>query len=82
MKRALISVAIGNVLAQKGGTVAAMGGEVVGMARADFKDRIAAMQMRGTIRTCVKNARREFNRTARSNSRAVEEMMADRRPAP
>jgi hypothetical protein len=67
MKRALIGAAIGSVLARKSGTVVSMGGEPVGLARADFKDRIAAMQMRGTIRTCVKNARREYNRMAGSD---------------
>jgi hypothetical protein len=47
-----------------------------GVRRATFKDRIAAMQMRGTIKTCVKNARREYNRLQRKQLDAMlDEMM-------
>jgi hypothetical protein len=76
MKRALIGAAIGSVLARKSGTVVSMGGEPVGLARANFKDRIAAMQMRGTIRTCEKNARREYNRIERKRLDGMAESMA------
>jgi hypothetical protein len=44
--------------------------------RASFKDRIAAMQMRGTIQTCIKNARREYNRIERKRLGGMAESMA------